>query len=87
MSQPNEETKQTGMQLVIGKPAMAIGLGIEEETKDKFIYLTRQKDGGLELWKDSFKIKFACRDDVIALKLACSQLIEIWDKTEEELKE
>lgn len=74
-------------QLLIGFPSMAIGLGIEDETKQKFIYLTKQKDGGDDLRKDSFKIKFHSKEDAITFRLALNELIKVWDKTEEELKE
>lgn len=72
-------------ELLIGKPAMAIGLGIEEDSKVKFIYLNKQIDGGDNLTKGSYKIKFASKDDLISLKLAITELIRIWDWTEEEL--
>jgi len=78
---------ETGKLLFIGRPAMAIGLGVEDVTKAKFIYLTKQKDGGNDLRPDSFKIKFFSKDDLIAFRLAVAELLRIWDLPEEKIAE
>jgi len=73
-------------ELIIGKPAMAIGLGIDPLDRQKFVYLSVKRDGGDDLRPNSLAIKFASREDIITLRLALTELLAIWEKTPEELE-